>query len=56
MQTAVTVGLDIAKNVFQAHGVDDGMKRRVCRSAAASVPGANARKGRWISPPRGRTL
>ncbi|MES1199933.1 MAG: IS110 family transposase, partial [Pseudomonadota bacterium] len=22
MQTVVTVGLDIAKNVFQAHGVD----------------------------------
>jgi hypothetical protein len=36
MQTVVTVGLDIAKNVFQAHGVDgEGVvvfRRRITRA------------------------
>ena len=41
MQTITTIGLDIAKSVFQVHGVDaDG---RCCRSRTPAGRGANGR-------------
>ena len=41
MQTITTIGLDIAKSVFQVHGVDAG--RRCCRSRTPARRGANGR-------------
>lgn len=39
----VTVGLDIAKHVFQAHGVDRSgkvvLRKRLKRAEVASLPG-----------------
>ena len=32
-----TIGLDIAKNVFQVHGID--AKEKVCEEATAAQPG-----------------
>jgi len=31
MQTITTIGLDIAKSVFQVHGVDAGGQAVICR-------------------------
>jgi transposase len=37
MQTITTVGLDIAKSVFQIHGVDAGGQVVILRKATALV-------------------
>ena len=33
MQTVTTIGLDIAKSVFQVHGVDAGGQVVICRGS-----------------------
>ena len=65
MQTITTIGLDIAKSVFQVHGVDAAgqvvirrqLKRRLCAgvlSEAAFMPGWH-RGLRLVSPLVART-
>ena len=53
MQTITTIGLDIAKSVFQVHGVDAGVQAvspPVEASLCAGVlPEANAMSGRYRS-------
>jgi hypothetical protein len=48
MQTITTIGLDIAKLVFQIHGVDAGGQvgvRRPCTHRGAALPGEVAGTG-----------
>ena len=59
MQTITTIGLDIAKSVFQVHGIDAGgqvvirrqLKRRYVLAFFQKLPpcliGIYARRGRW---------
>ena len=54
MQTITTIGLDIAKSVFQVHGVDAGgqvvIRRQLKRRYVLGVlPEANAMSGRYRS-------
>lgn len=45
MQTITTIGLDIAKSLFQVHGVDAGEHVMQCRSIRRS--GQPTRLGPW---------
>jgi transposase len=45
MQTVTTIGLDIAKSVFQVHGVDAG--GQVVIGAANIRPPRHRRAGAW---------
>jgi carotenoid cleavage dioxygenase-like enzyme len=53
MGDITTIGLDLAKNVFQVHAVDVAgsvvLRKRVCRLARAS---AETQLYRWQSAPR----
>jgi transposase len=43
MQTITTIGFDIAKSVFQVHGVDAGGQVLIRRQLAALRPGVLSR-------------
>ena len=50
MQTVTTIGLDIAKSVFQVHGIDAEGKVVICRQLKRRCPGVLPEAGalpRW---------
>jgi transposase len=53
MQTITTIGLDLAKSVFQVHGVDAGgqsvIRRQLKRRYVLALPEAVAMSGRYRS-------
>ena len=49
MQTITTIGLDIAKSVFQVHGVDAGGRVVIRRQLKRRLPSCATRNGHWVA-------